>query len=87
MTCLEQDTFIEIIFTDSGPGVATTVRQALFLPYVSSHKKNMGLGLAIARTMLESMNGTIQLLDSLDGAQFKITVVKHVFNLQYEKKD
>lgn len=86
ITCLQkEDDVIEIIFSDTGPGVPPHLRQTLFLPYVSTEKKNMGLGLAIVRATLSSMNGSVELVDSEEGAVFRIVLKKASFNLQYEK--
>jgi len=52
---------IEILFIDSGPGISKTIQNKLFMPYVSTDKKNMGLGLAIVRDIIEQMGGKIEL--------------------------
>lgn len=72
---IKQQNKIEILFTDNGPGIPKIVQNKLFMPYVSTEKKNMGLGLAIVRDIIEQLNGKIELIKNEDqkmGAQFKI---------------
>jgi nitrogen fixation/metabolism regulation signal transduction histidine kinase len=66
------DNKLEIIFSDTGPGIPKTMKTKLFLPYVSTEKKNMGLGLAIVHEIILQHGGTIQLESSECGAKFKI---------------
>ncbi len=60
------------IFSDNGPGIATVVKESLFLPYVSTEKKNMGLGLAIVHDIITQLGGTISLVPTPVGATFHI---------------
>ena len=63
---------IELIISDNGPGISREVRERLFLPYVSSSSKSMGLGLAIVHDIVLQAGGSIKLLDSSQGAMFQI---------------
>lgn len=63
---------ITISFIDNGPGIDKAIQNKLFLPYVSSNKKNMGLGLAIVHDIIRQLGGTIRLVPSLVGAHFNI---------------
>ncbi len=63
---------VELLFADNGPGIPKVVQSKIFMPYVSTEKKNMGLGLAITREIIEQLGGKIILEESLRGAQFKI---------------
>lgn len=69
----KKDVF-EITFSDNGPGISASVRNTLFLPYVSTEKKNMGLGLAIVHDTITQLGGTIVLQDAKTGARFQITL-------------
>lgn len=65
---------IHIIFSDSGPGISADVKESLFLPYVSTEKKNMGLGLAIVHDSITQLGGTIALVPTSVGATFHIVL-------------
>ncbi len=64
--------WIELLFADNGPGIAQDIKDKLFLPYVSTEKKNMGLGLAIVRDIITLHGGSICLISSSKGAMFRI---------------
>ncbi|MFC1894526.1 ATP-binding protein [Candidatus Dependentiae bacterium] len=63
---------LEILVIDNGPGIPNHVKDKLFIPYVSTQKKNMGLGLAIVHESVDQMGGKIKLLKSDLGASFQI---------------
>lgn len=64
-----------VVVADNGPGVAATVRDQLFEPFVTTKEVGMGtgLGLAVCRGLVESVGGTIK-LDTFapTGARFVI---------------
>lgn len=59
--------------SDNGPGVPADLRDELFEPFVSG-RGSSGLGLALAKDIVMSHGGTIELLPSLVGARFQITL-------------
>jgi nitrogen fixation/metabolism regulation signal transduction histidine kinase len=61
---------IVLTIADNGPGIAKQVKETLFLPYVSTSKKNMGLGLAIVHQIFKQLGGSINLIASAKGAVF-----------------
>lgn len=65
---------VRITVQDNGPGIDALVREKLFMPYVSTHKKNMGLGLAIVHDIMKQLGGNIRLLPSSYGALFELTL-------------
>ena len=72
---------VEIVFSDSGPGVKAAVREAIFDPYFSARPDGVGLGLTIAGEIInEYYAGDLELLDSgpLPGATFRITLHSRV---------
>jgi len=71
---------IEILFSDNGPGISPKVKDHIFLPYVSTSKKNTGLGLAIIYDIISQHKGSITLLSNSKqnpGATFKILLPVH----------
>jgi two-component system nitrogen regulation sensor histidine kinase NtrY len=65
---------VEILFADTGPGIPYTVKETLFLPHISTEKKNMGLGLAIVHDSIIQLGGAIRLVSSKRGAVFQIVL-------------
>jgi signal transduction histidine kinase len=65
---VEDDTKIEISIRDSGPGVAESIRQTLFQPFVSAGKENgTGLGLTLAQHVAQEHGGEVRLESSRPG--------------------
>lgn len=70
----EDGNALEIMFSDTGLGISKPMMSKLFLPYVSTEKKNMGLGLAIVSEIILHHGGTIHVEPSDIGAKFKIVL-------------
>lgn len=51
--------FIEVIVSDSGPGLAPEIATNLFAPFQSTKAAGMGVGLSISRTIIEAHEGRI----------------------------
>ncbi len=72
---------LEILFSDSGPGVDPDFADRIFEPYFSTKPDGVGLGLAIAGEIVsEYYNGELELLGSgpLSGATFRIILRRRV---------
>ena len=72
---------VEILFSDSGPGVEPEFREHIFEPYFSTKPDGVGLGLTIAGEIVsEYYAGELDLIDSgpLPGATFRITLRRRV---------
>jgi signal transduction histidine kinase len=65
-----------IAISDNGPGIPTAALPHVFEPFFSHNKKNgIGLGLAIAKSIVEAHQGTITCQSSPDqGTQFTISL-------------
>lgn len=70
----EENGLVEIRFADTGPGVPPELMDRIFEPFVShGKKKGAGLGLSIARRIVEEHGGRIRAEnDSAGGATFVI---------------
>jgi signal transduction histidine kinase len=51
--------FVEIAVRDTGPGFSELVERNLFTPFVTTKATGMGLGLSIARSIVESHGGVL----------------------------
>lgn len=72
---------VEIIFADSGPGVASENKKNIFDPYFSTKPDGIGLGLSIVGEIItDYYGGTLELLDNskIGGAAFRMTLRKRV---------
>ncbi len=70
-------TNVRIEVEDNGPGVSASVREKIFLPFVTTKEvgKGTGLGLAVCRGIVEAAHGHIELDAAYTrGARFVITV-------------
>ncbi len=64
---------VELIVTDTGPGVTEEMRERLFLPYFSTKQRGTGLGLSIASKIVQEHHGSIRVEKNLPtGARFII---------------
>jgi len=62
-------------FTDTGPGVSTSNLHHIFEPYYSTKRSGLGLGLALARSIVEAHGGTIQVANRSGGTGAAVTVL------------
>ena len=66
---------IVIVVHDSGPGLPADLLGRLFTPFVTTKSNGVGIGLAIARTIVEAHGGSISARNSpVGGAIFTITL-------------
>lgn len=66
---------VEFAVEDEGPGVPPDQREKLFQPFVSSKgEKGLGMGLYMAKLIVESHHGRILLAERPKGARFEVIV-------------
>lgn len=53
---------------DRGPGVPVEDRERIFEPFVTGKTQGTGLGLAVARRVIEAHGGTLEVVDAAGGA-------------------
>jgi two-component system sensor histidine kinase PilS (NtrC family) len=65
--------WVEIAFRDTGRGISPEGLERLFDPFFTTRPSGTGLGLVIARKILESMGGTIEVESQIDiGSTFRV---------------
>jgi PAS domain S-box-containing protein len=72
---LEGQPAVRVIFSDNGPGLDPQQRKKVFDPFYTTKAKGTGLGMAIARRIVEAHGGQIALGDGNGpGAAFIVTL-------------
>lgn len=67
---LIQQQEVEIVFSDSGVGIAPNIVEHLFEPMFTTKQSGSGLGLVIARDIITEHRGRIELISGSSGAVF-----------------
>ncbi len=74
-TTLEGNPALKITFQDNGPGLDIKQRQQIFNPFFTTKSKGTGLGMAIAKRIIEAHQGQIAVGESESpGAEIIITL-------------
>jgi len=64
----------EVLVADSGKGISEDDLRNVFEPFFTTKSNGTGLGLPIARAILEAYNGTIRAESQSGGAVFRVTL-------------
>jgi len=78
LTAQPSDGGVELRVSDNGPGIDAAIRNRLFEPFITTKRAlgGTGLGLSVARSILDDYGGTIDLIDgggeTSEGAEFVI---------------
>ena len=66
---------VELSVRDTGSGLSSTVSDKVFEPFVTTKSNGLGIGLTIARAIVDSHRGSITVCNNQDrGATFTITL-------------
>ncbi len=66
---------LEIEIADNGPGIPAFQKDQIFEPFFSTKKDGTGMGLTIARKIIQDHNGEIELISKKDyGTVFRLTL-------------
>lgn len=71
---LPENQQVEIMFSDSGAGIAPNVVEHLFEPMFTTKQSGSGLGLVIAREIVAEHRGRIELVSGSSGAVFLLAL-------------
>jgi PAS domain S-box-containing protein len=69
-----EEGFVELVVSDTGPGIPEQVRERLFQKFVTGARGGTGLGLAFCRLAVEAHGGRIWLADAPQGAAIHLTL-------------
>jgi two-component system sensor kinase FixL len=69
-----RESFVRVVFRDTGPGLSDDVAGRLFEPYFSTKTTGTGLGLAICRTLSQEMGGDVTVRNVTDGQGVEATL-------------
>ena len=73
---------VEIIITDDGSGFSKDIIDKIGEPYVSGNKQGMGLGIFIAKNLIENTGGQINFYNAKDKhAVVEITYDNSILNI------
>jgi signal transduction histidine kinase len=65
---------LRIVVRDYGSGVPVDVRPRLFTPFCTTKPDGIGLGLALARELVEAHGGQVEALDATPGSEFVLSL-------------
>jgi len=69
-----QNPEVGIHVIDTGPGIPDALQEEIFRPYITSKKGGSGLGLAVARRIIEEHGGAIRVFSEVGrGSDFRIS--------------
>ncbi len=67
------DCWLTITVSDSGPGISLDVQRRIFEPFFTTKARGTGLGLAVARRVIEEHGGTIEVSSEMGrGTRFTV---------------
>ncbi len=62
-----ESNMVEVIVSDTGPGLADEIRDRLFTPFVTSKPDGMGVGLSICKAIIDEHSGELWVTSDPDG--------------------
>ena len=75
VTCLvaaKPDPLLEITIQDDGPGIPASVMENMGVPFISTRKDSMGLGIFLANAAIQRASGKIEMFNLKNGGAMSI---------------
>ena len=67
-----------VLIADDGPGIPPELRDKIFEMHFTTKETGTGIGLYVARSIVESQGGTVEIVDSsAAGTTFAVTLPLH----------
>jgi signal transduction histidine kinase len=66
-----------IIISDQGEGIAADIKPYVFAPFYTTKERNRGLGLTLARNVIEAHVGEIKFADVEQGTEVRLSIPKN----------
>ncbi|MCP2004245.1 sensor histidine kinase [Buttiauxella ferragutiae] len=63
----QSENSIVLTVTDGGPGLTEQALEQVFMPFFTTRKEGLGLGMALTETLVQRLNGSIQAENSPNG--------------------
>jgi signal transduction histidine kinase len=79
ISTMRDDNFAEVSVSDTGPGIGLDKLKEVFEPFFSTKPQGMGMGLSIARTIVETHDGLIWAENQIGGGavfRFRLPLAK-----------
>ncbi|MZQ80678.1 GHKL domain-containing protein [Paenibacillus sp. 5J-6] len=74
VTQLESEGMLEVIYTDSGPGLSKSIsnKDIIFEPFFTTREDGTGLGMWILKSTIQEYEGSVKVLDSNLGFKIRL---------------
>jgi two-component system C4-dicarboxylate transport sensor histidine kinase DctB len=63
-----------VVVEDNGPGLPAPVRDQLFVPFTTTRRAGTGLGLPLAKALVEGAGGELRLEEAVCGVRWRIVL-------------
>jgi two-component system, LuxR family, sensor kinase FixL len=74
-TRLVSQDWVEVDVSDTGPGIAPSIADRLFQPFVTTKPSGMGIGLSISRSIVDAHGGHLWAAENPGGGtMFRFTL-------------